>query len=406
MGSFKQIARSRARALLGSRLVGLLELSIDRLVVRWSIDRRTGPTSGTLVIATTGDGNIGDQALLEACLENVPGPATVIQSSPDSFTIPEGVDAELVVLDGFHLRRGPTHYRGLKAFGVLAREHQNVLAIGADIMDGGYSSRLSSVTWNSLRAVAPRRSARVISMSWSGAKAPLVQAVARRAVRSGVKAYARDPESHRRLTRSGIPAESVADIVFAHSAAERGSVSPRQDLVVVNISGLLARNENYSAQMRILVAGLTEAGHRVKVLPHVVRPGNDDIALSRRVIDGLEPARIEFVDRLGTPTEISDLAAQARVVITGRMHLSILAMSRGVPAFVVGTQGKVEGLLELVGHSDRYIDPDSEFGFSTLTATLALMQEPELKSSENEQLELRATQLGELARQNFDGLIA
>ncbi len=48
---------------------------------------------------------------------------------------------------------------------------------------------------------------------------------------------------------------------------------------------------------------------------------------------------------------------EARLVVTGRMHLAVLALSGRIPAACLASQGKVEGLMALVGTPELVVDP-------------------------------------------------
>lgn len=76
------------------------------------------------------------------------------------------------------------------------------------------------------------------------------------------------------------------------------------------------------------------------------RLGADDIQACRAVWEQHRNAGVLLVDRLLQSAEILGLCTPADVVVTGRMHLSIMVLNSGVPAITLSTQGKVEGLFQ------------------------------------------------------------
>jgi polysaccharide pyruvyl transferase WcaK-like protein len=106
-----------------------------------------------------------------------------------------------------------------------------------------------------------------------------------------------------------------------------------------------------------IVRDLQGKNLKVLLLPHVLRPGSDDLVACARVFDEVRDPDVVLVDRLLTPQEIRGLCERARLIVTGRMHLAIMALSLGKPAITFSTQGKVEGLMELFGTGFLMIDP-------------------------------------------------
>src|SRR5690606_17317169 len=98
---------------------------------------------------------------------------------------------------------------------------------------------------------------------------------------------------------------------------------------------------------RQAVSRLVATGHKVVVLPHVIRASGDDLAACRAIWEELsdqERKDVVLVEDLLKPAQVRRLAAGAALIVTGRMHLGVIGLSQGVPAIVVATQGKVEGL--------------------------------------------------------------
>jgi polysaccharide pyruvyl transferase WcaK-like protein len=184
----------------------------------------------------------------------------------------------------------------------------------------------------------------------------------RAAGRWGVKRVAtivsRDPASStfcaehlgRRVDLTG------TDVVFA---LPRASAVGSRD-VLVNVSGLLwcggvrGVQDEYRTETAKLVHGLTSAGRRVTLLPHVIgsQIGQDDVAaceaLRRDMRDGSE---VDLVVP-STLAEMRGVISGARVLVGARMHACLNALSQGIPAVPWAYSRKFAPLLNAVGWED------------------------------------------------------
>jgi colanic acid/amylovoran biosynthesis protein len=369
----KSVAKSALVSALDSRALLSLTAIADSLAVRaGSRVRHTGQASGHhVLINSTGGGNIGDQAMFESFLANVDGPVKAIVRDVDAFDVPDSLApgrVELVVLPRLVYGRGLSRFLDVLAFARTLRGARSLSIVGADVMDGGYGRRPSALEWSLGTAAAKAEiPTRVLGFSWKENVDLAIVNAARRAARGGVVAIARDPHSRGRLSRNDIPADEAADVVFlhagvpqpnAHEELVRGWVQAGKRVAVVNMSGLINSTFNQNEEYGQVVDTLDELGYEILLLPHV----STDIPTIES-FKASDPSRrdINHVDRLLAPSDVKAIAAQADVVVTGRMHLSILALSSGVPSIVLATQGKVLGLMELVGTPESCIDPVKGF---------------------------------------------
>jgi polysaccharide pyruvyl transferase WcaK-like protein len=105
-----------------------------------------------------------------------------------------------------------------------------------------------------------------------------------------------------------------------------------------------------------------------------------------------------FVQHILPPAAIRGLTARATIVITGRMHLAIMALYHGVPAITLGTQGKVEGLMQMLDASFLCVEPNAGFGERvTAVALESLRRRAELSA----QIAARVALIRERSRLNF-----
>jgi colanic acid/amylovoran biosynthesis protein len=319
-----------------------------------SVDGLTG-----VVLMTSGGGNIGDDALLEAVLHHRQGPVRVLGTSAPggSFSAAPDVTSDPGaerLLRGNLLARFPAVVRLAEL--VLATGRLDV--IGADVMDGGYNPLHSVQRWSIARSAGARGVAtRILGFSWSDAPSPGARAAMQAASRHA-ELFARDPVSLRRLVADGAHAvRPAADVVFTMSdgllpqdiatwISEQRRSGRR--VAAVNVSGLVAGSFDQVPGLVTLVREWLDHEWSVLLVPHVWREGDDDVVQCRRVADHYADVdRLRLVERRLLPVEVRGVGAAVDVVVSARMHLSVMALAAGTPAVTVDTQGKVEGLCEL-----------------------------------------------------------
>jgi len=96
------------------------------------------------------------------------------------------------------------------------------------------------------------------------------------------------------------------------------------------------------------------------------------LILSRIAASYADDPRVRLLADRISPADTRAGLDLVDLVFTGRMHLSVMALSRHVPSLVLATQGKVEGLMDLIGHPEYCIEPRAGFG-SACVATLQSM---------------------------------
>jgi len=359
-----------------------------------------------VVLAPAGGGNIGDQALVEAFIENVPGRVTVICRRPADYCAPS--DPRVRILPLLSLVYGDLvgHLRDLGPFRDVLRSATSFSVIGADVMDGGYGFRASTNRANLARRVAALGiDSRILGFSWKAAPHPLALAAVRDAARHGVTTVIRDPRSAARARADGIdPVVDGADIVFLARSIDDDGAAEWADrvpapLALVNFSGLVPAG-GLGPYVEVVHA-LRERGHGVLLVPHVSRPGADDLPLCRAVGERFaDDDGVVLVGRLLSPATIRGLTRRARVTVTGRMHLAVMSLMHGVPAVTVATQGKVEGLMDLFGMPGLCVPTEA------LAGSLARVVGDTADAAEHLSATIagRLSAVGDLAGRNFAGL--
>jgi O-antigen/teichoic acid export membrane protein/polysaccharide pyruvyl transferase WcaK-like protein len=348
--------------------------ALDRAVFRRAVHRRAvhgvraeeapDPAAAAesrrwhLLIAPPGAGNIGDQAMVEAFLENTTGDVRIVVRTVNDLCLPEehAARAEMHALPALIHGAERSHRRDIAALGRLLRTARSLTVVGADAMDGAYDAR-ASVRRADVAALAAGIGvdARILGFSWNSRARAGARWAVRRAGRAGVLLLVRDPVSSDRARRAGFRGVvDTADAVFGARTVSTGAVehllgSSPPAYAVVNPSGLVGRSMDQASEYTVIVRALLERGIGVVLLPHVIRSSASDLTACRTIAARVDDARVVVVEQQLGPAEVRGLCAGARLVVAGRMHLAIQSLWSAVPAITLSTQGKVEGLMQMFG---------------------------------------------------------
>lgn len=362
----------------------------DAAVLRATLATLRPQPESHLVLAAPGNGNIGDQAMLEAFLENTTGPVVVIERYAGDVVIPEEQADRVEVVQLPHLVYGvgDEHVADLRRYAALIRRARSVSVVGADMMDGKYSLR-GSVRRSLLAQAAAEAGVptRILGFSWNASARLAARRALVAASRAGVVPLLRDPLSAERARRAGMQrVEEVTDIVFSASTRD-GSFRDGLGLpagvpfALVNASALVATMVDQVPEYERIVDRLRAAGVHVVLLPHVSRPIGDDTIAVRAVAERVGTEGVTVVDRVLMPAEIRGFAEDALLTVTGRMHLAIMSLSLGVPAITLATQGKVEGIMRLIGLPQLCVEPTPGFADRVLPVIDRILAEPGVRTT-------------------------
>lgn len=331
--------------------------------------------SGIVIVCPPGGGNIGDQALVESAAWNVDEPVTLIVRAESNIEIPRWLAARGIVKIALpRLLYGMTfaHLMDVVRFIAIARRSTSVMIIGADIMDGRYSAMASLNRWSlALLARSSGANTSVLGFSWNSSPHASCETGLLKADES-ISLWLRDPVSHRRVKALGAKnAKQCSDIVFAHPARELPlefrklpdsilkETQKYGGYAIVNASGYIGTDDHVISEYQSIVQMFADAGLGVVFLPHVMR-GASDLECLRRLNDLCE-GRSVLVDHLLSPAQVGELATGARLVVTGRMHLAVLSSLARTSVLTLATQGKVDGLYELLERPDWVLDSQTDF---------------------------------------------
>lgn len=361
-----------------------------------------------IILAPTGGGNIGDQALIEAAFKALEGPITVVGTTPDSLTIP-AVDRDRVQFQpasGFIYFPPLLRFLDAMRLARLTSSGKTFSVVGADLMDGVYnpgaSLARSSALWLAAKQGIPSV---LLGCSWAEAAVPSCARALLRAGAAGAQLNFRDAISQDRALRQGISmAALTSDIVFSddstdeqhslHEFFEQARSAGRQ-VALVNASGLVGKKVDQAQEYVAIINELLERNFSVVILPHVFRATGDDLEECKKISDLFaSSSQVILVEAMLPPSAVRSLCRDADLVITGRMHLAVMALGRGVVPITLGTHGKVEGLYRHFKGLNFCVEPRA--GFGSEVARLipeAATQSPEWKSS--------LLRVESLSRENF-----
>ena len=289
-----------------------------------------GPPVGGNVDSGTG-GNIGDQAMIEAFLDNVQGPVRMIVRDEIDAVLPVRFRGRVTIerMPFLIYGRGLSNYRDLLKLKCQLATANHLAVVGADVMDGAYSERASR---NRSRVARLAQQAgvdsRILGFSWNAEPAKSSLTSLRRAGEAGVRLMLRDPVSYERARAANVRSiVQVADMVFSATRVDRGPAerflgSASRPYALVNVSGFVGQKLDQSAEYDQVIRVLLARGITVIMLPHVSRRGADDIQACRAVQQRHDHPEVRLVDRILRPEEIRGWCSGASIIITGRMHLS------------------------------------------------------------------------------------
>ncbi|WP_243226780.1 polysaccharide pyruvyl transferase family protein [Microbacterium sp. CIAB417] len=326
--------------------------------------------AGAIVITAAGGGSVGDEAMYQAFTRHAPKPVRVLHRGDDDLLVPaKDLGAEGVVLKDLVYGRGiRSHLRAVSEFARLVDVVAACGIVGADMMDGIYNDRAAARRFR-LAEIAARLGAdsRVLGFSWVDKPSPIAKRALRR-TSAQVSLLARDPVSASRLRRDGGKnVHEVADLAFLTEVNEEPADSSAQqwieaqhgagrEVVLVNANPRIAvKYPGQDEAYKKLVSTLVSAGYSCLALPHDSRHGaNSETAYLQKLLEDWSDSEHVFIaGDVVLPGEVSRLAAQCALAVSGRMHLVILAAVGGTPSVGLEYQDKFEGLYEYLGFDLR-----------------------------------------------------
>jgi len=387
-----------------------------------------GPRQDCLILPPAGYGSLGDEAMIRGLLTQLDGP--LAEWNVDLLSI---YDAERWPrLPGVRNVISLSPGAGGTTSGVLEKmetilPHYDAFALfGADVLDGHYSAH-ESCQRLALVDMANRLGLATTIFGFSFNDRPHPDALADLTdLATRVTLHVRDPLSLRRLAGHGIRNVAlVADMAFlmppagpSYATEEIESwicaqKSVGRTVMIFNLSqpaltGTVQPRERVLDVLSEMLAMLISTRHMsVLWFSHDLRRGRNAedgdvaiaMALARRVSKELAGEERHRLFVASDASVVKRLAGMADLLITGRMHLAIVALGMNVPTIGISYQGKFEGLWEHFGVTDCEIDARS-FDCHKLEAMCVKMLSRLNEAQAN--IEAHLPNVVELARRNFE----
>jgi polysaccharide pyruvyl transferase WcaK-like protein len=319
-----------------------------------------------VIVPPAGEGSLGDAAMLNATCATL----KALGLAEVDLLLKPGWGA----IEGFDRRAdGNAHFYGggRRTFLPILRSlgrYSHAYFIGADVADGVYNP-LSVRRRLSVLAEAAAMGGKATVLGCSFSETPDAGCVAAlSALPSSVEIKARDPVSKARMEAVlDRPIDLVADLAFllpprpeAPKAVDAATwIKARRSagdrVVAVNANYLIdARHAGFSAALGPLLKRLLAQDISLLLVPHDTRTDRSDQVILREAaahVAADAADRVRFLEP-EEPAMIKAALGAVDLVVTGRMHVAILATGAGRPALSFGYQGKFEGLYQMLGLAD------------------------------------------------------
>ncbi|MDP2561432.1 polysaccharide pyruvyl transferase family protein [Psychrobium sp. 1_MG-2023] len=257
------------------------------------------------------------------------------------------------------------------------RQCEHFYVLGADVMDGKYSTDLvAQITQFCNIAAETSVPCTILGFSFSQSPSPVAINSLKR-LSNDVCCKCRDKKSLERFKLfTHHPAQLVADLAFnmqpqiktPNAATCQDWITKQKSsgkqVIAFNINKLITQDvpediaKLYADELMQLMKQNSEIA--CVFLPHDLRPQQSDYDFLKQLINHLPEEIIQRTTLLPPPFHAWDLKAltsQTDLVISGRMHLTIAALAQGVPAIGITYQGKFEGLFNYFNLENLLFDP-------------------------------------------------
>ena len=376
--------------------------------------RYTSDETFHFLLPSVGNGNIGDQAMVESFIHYVGSDCVLIVEDKTIFKADNKISPEPRFFEIPHLIHGNLiqNIIALIAIVRISNKMKSLSVIGADIMDGVYSQKQSINRLFLLRVInALGIESRITGFSWAP-NARTLPTKLLRIISVETKLFVRDPKSVQRLKDQKITTVyEVADLVFSDESVDTAPgidlwvSASTKPIVTVNISGLGLKERDaylkHIEQYKPIVEYLKMSGFRLVILPHVFRVGGGDIETSVDLFKSSCREEDLLITEPLSPAQERHLFRSVSFVITGRMHIAILALNTGTPVIALETMGKVQGLFALLNLEKYCIDRNVAFSKEVIQSIKLLEKE---YSSVCESIKAKIPELRQQSLMNFSDL--
>ncbi len=390
---------------------------------RWTLmasiavnNREANKRSRVLVIpADTAkiEGSLGDQALLV-------GLGALRHVSELTYVVSESCSNSSMFSSGRFLHAWEGVGAGWR-LGKAIREAKELFVIGADVMDGYYSSAVSRQRIIVAQAFSSAGlPCSIVSFSFNERPSPDVVREFQE-LNQSVRLCLRDAVSLERFERLvGRKAILVADLAFLMAPVEQSEVvnfvkpwvEREQDtgrkILAVNVNPQVVAHLTSDAERAIAHSlaqacdGLVKSGVSVVLVPHDFRHNCADLRVMQLVWNAMSLTAQEhslLIVNTFTAQEIKAVCRLFDMVFSARMHLAIGALAMEIPVCGMQYQGKFEGLfMHFEFGADIFISPEDALDPKRLADFLSNQLEQALRY--REQIRYRLPVVREMAKLN------
>ncbi|AYM59356.1 polysaccharide pyruvyl transferase family protein [Agrobacterium fabrum] len=364
-------------------------------------------------------GSIGDDAMITATVQH----ARERNPDVDIDVLLEGAHAsELVRQRGFNPVDifGDVDFIAALCNQFEARRYDCVVVIGADVMDGYYHPLVTAKLLASadLAAAAGIKNV-ILGFSFNQTPHPSL-ALFYSALHPGVSINVRDPVSFGRLklfakTNAALVADSAFSLIASEADADTRSWIARKRaegyrVMGFNLHPMLFKNADRS-QIETIIKRGAEALRYVAdarpvcwlLIPHDYRDGFGDQSCLQAIADLVLPSledRVRYLEGEWPATVLKGVTGQLDGIVSGRMHLAIAGLGKGVPVICIAYQGKFEGLYQHFSLSSSDLLSPSTF-YTDEGLRNALMEFVDKVDERREQVRTKLPDVLRMSKSNF-----
>ncbi|WP_407946860.1 Coenzyme F420 hydrogenase/dehydrogenase, beta subunit C-terminal domain [Oxalobacter aliiformigenes] len=382
--------------------------------------RKNDNKTNKILIVPSDDhcGSFGDQAMLLALVGKIfemkPGVDIGLfmlwQSAEDGFLLNNGFNVQYHIADNSPID---------KRFAKVLEDYEQVVFIGADILDGGCGLETSTLRFAMMK-IAYNRKKRVSIMGFSFNRTTdptIINEI--RNISRFASLYARDEFSFNRLKNIGCSnLHLVADMAFSFNENDFQIDKPTMDLVerlsimrglgrkILGVHVTCSRSKSFIEffeKIATVLIGLSNV--LIVLLPHDLRVLDDkypDVFVNEYLEKSLREKGVDVLNAQFLPNEIAvkTVIPLMDVVISSRMHLAIASLSRNVPVLSFVYQDKFEGLYNFYTFKVQTMFDSNTFDICKFKESLLYL----LKNDQSSMIKKCNRKVKELSLDNFSFL--
>jgi polysaccharide pyruvyl transferase WcaK-like protein len=356
-------------------------IAVPRLMAEWRQLSRSaanqlasGPVHRLVILpgdAYTLVGSKGDEAMMQAVVARLAGTAVDLRVAVLTATPTADAAAVALGFEALPVLRDPWRFEAVLD-GLQRFETDTLLVVGADVMDGYYSSA-TSLRMLAIADLAARNGIRTIILGFSFNAVPSKHLKPLfNQVTKDLKINVRDPISLNRFsafcTARGSLVADVAFMLVADTQSVRvGAIAAwtqsrheaGDQVIAFNIHPMLIKSSEPLALRRLIDSAvqalkslLERTALSVVLLSHDGRDNDGDDNCLRQLhqqLGPLFPQRVLYPAEQMCAAELKGAAGLMDGVVTGRMHLAIASLGMGVPVAAITYQDKFQGLFDHFG---------------------------------------------------------